>query len=258
MTKNYFKTTVQKNKQISDNLFTLYLKSPHIARESKPGQFINIYFQNTLKIFPRPFSISQIVDNQILIRYEVIGTQTKKMSKWAPGREIKIMGPLGNSFDIPSEVNSHILVAGGIGIAPLFFLRDNLYDKGENIYFFSGAHTETKHYIKNDNKSKFYLATDDGSLGYHGNVVELLKENISDIPSPSIIYSCGPEPMLKSLKNYSQDQNIELKISMEKIMGCGQGLCQGCAIEAKAPEQAYWLVCKDGPVFNSKDIIINV
>lgn len=258
MSKNYLKTSVQKNKLVGENLFTMILDCPQIAKQSSPGQFINIYFQDKIKIFPRPFSISQITDEQLKLRYEAIGSQTKKMSDWSPGQEIQILGPLGNSFNISSQANSHILVGGGIGIAPLFFLRDKLYQEDKTIHFFSGAYTKEKHYIKSDNKSKLYLATDDGSLGYQGTIVELLKREISAIPPPYMIYSCGPEPMLKNLKNYCAAQNIALQVSMEKIMGCGQGLCQGCAIESQDPDNKYLLVCEDGPIFNSKDIIINV
>lgn len=246
------------NKAISASLFTMRIQAPTIAKLSYPGQFVNLYFENDVKIFPRPFSISEIDGDIIFIRYKIIGSQTKKMSKWQNGERVKILGPLGNSFAVDQNIKSHILIGGGIGIAPLFYLRDYIKKYIDGIYFFAGAANKSEHFKYSKRESKNYLATDDGGVGFHGNVVELFKKNYSELPKPAVIYGCGPEPMLKSLKIFGQKNDIEVQLSMEKIMGCGNGLCQGCAIPTEDHiDSKYLLVCKDGPVFKAKDIIID-
>jgi len=236
----------------------MQLKAPEIARSSNPGQFINIYFQNSAKIFPRPFSISQIEEDIIYIRYKVIGSQTSKMSEWKKNDKVRILGPLGNKFNINSEIRSHILVGGGIGSAPLFYLRDALLEKDLDVQFFIGAANRDEHYVLEDKSCILKLATDDGSIGWHGTVTELLQEEWPKIEQPAVIYSCGPEPMLEALKKFAQKNNTEVQVSMEKIMACGNGLCQGCAVRTEDHiEQDYVLVCKDGPIFKAKDIIID-
>jgi len=258
MEKKYIHSKIVENQRISKNLYTLKLKAPDIARTIKVGQFINIYFQNDVKIFPRPFSISEVKEDLLFLRYKIIGSQTRKMSTWKKGYEIRILGPLGNSFDISENVKSHILVGGGIGVAPLFYLRDQLYQKGGKIHFFVGATTQKEHYFTEDDKSNLYLATDDGTLGFDGTVVALLKEHYPELSKPAVIYCCGPEPMLEALKSFGHRHDIEVQVSMEKIMACGNGLCQGCAIRTEDHmDRDYLLVCKDGPIFNARDIIID-
>lgn len=258
MDKHYFYSRIVANKQVGDKLFTMQLKAPEIARSSSPGQFINIYFQDSVKIFPRPFSISEIKDDNIFIRYKVIGSQTKKMSEWKKNDEVRILGPLGNQFQIDPEIQSHILVGGGIGVAPLFYLRDALVENDLDVRFFIGAANRDELYILKDKNCILKLATDDGSLGWHGTVIDLLQEEWSKIDQPAVIYSCGPEPMLEALKKFGQKNNTEVQVSMEKIMACGNGLCQGCAVRTENHvDQDYVLVCKDGPIFKAKDIIID-
>lgn len=258
--KKHFKfCEVIENKQISDTLFTLKIQAPKIAHESKPGQFINLYFNNDVKIFPRPFSISEIDSEGIFVRYKTIGSQTVKMSNWKKGDKVKVLGPLGNSFHVDLEnIMSHVLVGGGIGVAPLFYLRDYIVKNGGGVHFFIGATSRDEHFIKTDDKSDLYLASDDGSLGFNGNVVSLMKEYIDKLPQPVIIYSCGPEPMLQALKEFGSKKDYDIQVSMEKIMGCGNGLCQGCAIRMeKHIDRKYLLACKDGPIFQAKDILIH-
>ena len=157
MKKHYSHFKILDNNQVCDTLFTLKILAPEIANNSSPGQFINIYFDNDVKIFPRPFSISQVTGEVLYIRYKIIGSQTKKMSTWEAGEKIKILGPLGNSFDVNAKTTNHILVGGGIGVAPLFYLRDKVYNQQGNVHFFVGAASEKEHYIIEDDKRNYIL-----------------------------------------------------------------------------------------------------
>ena len=251
------KVVVTSNNEIAEDIFLLELRSSGICKSAQPGQFVNIYFKNSPRLFPRPFSIAGIKDGAILILFKVVGLSTELMTSWVEGDEVKILGPLGDSFKIDIEkCKTHVLVGGGVGIAPLLFLRDKLFSSGVIPHFFIGAKCRSSHALLEDSQAQLHLATDDGSLGYSGTIIDLFKSMQLSFPEPVSVYSCGPDMMNRKLARLGLGKDVDIQISFERVMACGLGLCQGCAIKMKESFNGsrYALVCKDGPVFLAKDI----
>jgi dihydroorotate dehydrogenase electron transfer subunit len=171
------------------------------------------------------------------------------------GDEIEILGPLGNGFNYDNSYEQHVIVAGGIGVAPFLFLFNAISIKKKSIDLYFGF--RTKNDIIDFGISNINIATEDGSLGYKGNVNDLFFSKISNYNTKDTkIYACGPNAMLKNLSDKISPIFYEVEISIESYMACGVGLCQGCPVESKTMEGKYLLVCKDGPCFNMKDILL--
>lgn len=275
------------NKQVKGDYFHLTLSGPAIAKEAKPGQFVNVRINDSYEpLLRRPFSIHRIgsrpntehrTPNTIEVLYEVVGKGTRVLSEKGPGECLDIIGPLGNGFDYKSPghqvTRSPVLVAGGMGVAPLLFLADRLAYSVERIAYrenlsairyplnaivLIGAKTKSHIICADEFKDlgcEVKIATDDGSRGFKGRVTDLLKDILraSSIEyRASSIYSCGPQPMLKEISRISRQYNIPAQISLEEHMACGIGACLGCAVNTK---EGYKRVCKEGPVFNTSEII---
>jgi len=245
------------NKRIKESYFHCVISSPEIANCALPGQFINIKVTDKSEPFlRRPLSIHRIKGSSIELFYEVVGDATEILSQKKPGTYLDTIGPLGNGFTIASDIKRQapILVAGGMGVAPLLFLAEKL--KNKQIPILIGARS-----MKDINCEKEFkkigcdvkIATDDGSLGFKGRVTDLLKCELSAVSSlPETIYACGPHPMLKIVAVISQEYKIPAQISLEEHMACGIGACLGCVVETASGLKR---VCKEGPIFNAKDII---
>ena len=241
------------NQQVADEVFLLYVMAPRISKISQPGQFVNFYFENSIRIFPRPFSIAGVEGENLRILYKRIGPQTLQMSLGQPGDLVRLLGPLGNTF--PESKGTALLVGGGLGVAPLLFLYDHLNRKGMDCRLFYGGRTKTQIPYSCLPGNQLIIATDDGSVGFGGNVVDCLLNEIEPLPRPFTVYACGPEKMLESLIDLAGEKGFPLYVSLEKIMACGLGLCQGCAVRSSnEQEQHYKLVCKDGPVFAANEL----
>ena len=241
---------------INPSSFNLQFYSPEIASTSLPGQFINIKIDETsVPLLRRPFSVYNINDDEVEIVFAVWGMGTKKLHQKKVGEYLDVIGPLGKPFNINGEEKISILIAGGLGVAALPLLTRALDKKGKSIKTFLGARTNNlliTSYLKN-----LDVATDDGSFGYHGTVVDLLHKYLLNVDCSVIkIYGCGPTPMLKALVNITNEFKVPCEVSLETSMACGFGICQGCAVEMKQGNKKYLLTCKDGPVFNLKEIIL--
>ncbi len=254
--KYYITGKVQENTAVAEDIYLSVVQAPEIARQCQPGQFINIYFSDSPKIFPRPFSVAGVDADNIRILYKVVGSQTTLMSQWQIDQQVKLLGPLGNCFDINYPEIEHILLGGGVGAAPLMFLRDVLYIRGIMPKFYLGAKTKNQLPFIEDEKSQLKLSTDDGSMGMKGSVIENLWDYLKDTTQPVQVYGCGPDPMMTALKKMKFSNNVNVFVSLEKTMACGLGLCQGCIVRNadENHEKHYSLVCKDGPVFNLNEI----
>jgi len=231
------------------------IKSPDIASKINPGEFLNIRISElAVPLLRRPFSVCDVEGDSFFIMFNTMGTGTRMLSLKKAGEFIDIIGPLGNGFTWEGDYDRAIIVGGGLGAAPFPFLTRKIKDKKEIVSFIGGR---TKHDVITYGLKNISIATEDGSLGFRGNVVELLKENLDKQDGVrSKIFACGPTPMLKSLKILAEQKNIECEISTECAMACGFGICQGCPIESAFEKDKYLLVCKDGPVFNSKEVIL--
>jgi dihydroorotate dehydrogenase electron transfer subunit len=198
----------------------------------------------------RPFSISNISENEMFIMFDVRGEGTELLAGKKIGEEVQILGALGNGFTIADDFETAIFIAGGIGSAPFPFLSNELKDK--EIVTFVGARSEKD--LIAEGLENVRISTDDGSAGFKGNVVEHFASEFSEIGGKRIkIFSCGPTPMLKGVQRFALENNLRCELSLESHMACGFGLCQGCPVE-KADGSGYLLICKNGPVFDAKEI----
>ena len=183
----------------------------------------------------------------------VTGEGTNLLAHKTPGELINILGPLGNGFDISGDYKNAIIVAGGLGSAPFPLLIKKL--TGKNISSFVGGRTVKD--VINYGMENIRQASDNGSVGFKGNVIQLLENSISEFDKTSSrIFACGPTPMLKALQQLAEKYDFDCQISTECAMACGFGICQGCNVESTIHEEKYSLVCIDGPVFNSREVVL--
>jgi len=238
--------------ELQTDIFILKVKTPQIAAEAKPGEFCNIKVSDS--IFPllrRPFSICDVEDDVVTFQFNLVGEGTKILSQKQKGELIDIIGPLGFGFNLSGEYENALIIAGGIGAAPFPFLIKNISEKKNIISFVGGR---SKKDIIDYKLKNIITSTDDGSEGFHGNVVQLLDSEIHKYDkTKSKIFACGPNPMLRALSKYSIAKGFNCEVSTESVMACGFGICQGCNIEGKHSDN-YLLVCKDGPVFKAEDV----
>ncbi|MDP2938151.1 MAG: dihydroorotate dehydrogenase electron transfer subunit [Candidatus Omnitrophota bacterium] len=253
------------NKKIKGNYFYLVLRAPKIAKESLPGQFLNIKVNDTYEpLLRRPVSIHIVKGANIELLYEVVGKATEILSRRKTGEYLDVIGPLGNGFNYPLSAIRYplsVLVAGGMGIAPLIFLAEKLLKPRVSrhkleVVVLIGAKTKDQILCEKELKNlgcEVKIATDDGSKGFKGYASELLKEVLSTIDYRlSTIYACGPKPMLKEIAKISKKHTIPAQLSLEEHMACGIGACLGCVVNTK---EGFKRVCKEGPVFDGDGII---
>ena len=224
-----------------------------------PGQFVNLLLDVVGLILRRPFSIARLRDGEMELLYKVVGPGTKRMAELVAGEKIDSIGPLGKGFSMPATGSKPLLVGGGIGLPPLIFLRDVLLRYGVQPRVLAGWKTAAERYYEDDHCETHY-ATDDGSLGHHGLVTDLLEAYLQNGDSVTI-YACGPEPMLKVVASLASTYNAPCQMALEGVFACGTGLCLGCAVSTsdayrKKHGRKYRLVCVDGPVFPSGDIAL--
>lgn len=244
---------VEELKQLNKQIYLLKIHSPVIASQIKPGQFVNIKIsESDFPLLRRPFSVCDVEREFFYIMLHIVGEGTKLLTQKQKGDELDILGPLGNGFNVDGDYETAVFAAGGIGQAPFPYLNRVVSGKKEIISFIGGRTSDDVVTYGVDNP---IISTDDGAQGFHGNVVQLMKQNIELLRSKKIkIFACGPTPMLKAVSQFSEEYNFDCEISTESAMACGFGICQGCPVESAHQSDKYLLVCKDGPVFNAKDI----
>jgi len=254
------KAKILSNENILPGCFKMVLDAGFIAEKGSPGQFVQIQCSDTQEIlFRRPFSIHKVEGKCIEILYEVIGKGTELLSKKKKGDFLNVLGPLGSGFKTLS--GSAILIAGGMGVAPLVFLAERL--KKSKIVVLIGAKTKNDILCEKDFKkvtSEVHIATDDGTKGHKGLVSELFEKILRTTLNSkrTMVYTCGPYLMLKCIAGICKKRKIECEVSVEEKMACGIGACLGCAVKVKGSNKntfIYKLACKDGPVFNAQEII---
>jgi dihydroorotate dehydrogenase electron transfer subunit len=260
------------NHNIRGEYFCLGLEAQRIARLSQPGQFVSIKLGLDNESGPflrRPFSIHKIRGQkntclpagrenkeQIEILYEVVGEATRLLAETRAGEYLDVIGPLGKGFDLQrakGKGQRAILVAGGMGVAPLVFLAEKLKERTESREsrtVLIGAKAKKQVLCEKEFRRlgcEVKIATDDGSRGFKGKVTDLLKYLLCTMHyALSTIYACGPRPMLKAVAELSKEYCIPAQISLEEHMACGFGVCLGCVVKTR---DGYQRVCKEGPVF---------
>jgi len=259
----YSKSRILETTEINPHIFRIRFENPLMASHSLPGQFINIKVSDeAMPLWRRPFSIHRVDATQgwAEILFRVIGKGTELLAKKKPGDLLNAIGPLGNSFTFNSDkTRLALIVAGGLGIAPFLFLCDVLQEHGIASYLFYGAKTKAELCCLQEFgalTTKIYIATEDGSFGYRGFITELVNNKIGEIAdlSSASLFACGPNPMLQRLHDIATAQDISCQVSLETLMACGIGACLGCGVKTNEPEIRYHYVCKNGPVFNSREI----
>jgi dihydroorotate dehydrogenase electron transfer subunit len=278
---------ISSNKRLSQNCWRVVLDAPEIASQVKPGQFVHVRIGGIDgPVFRRPFSVFRRVEMYggrpgIEIIYKVTGRGTRLMTELRRGEVLDIIGPLGRGFEIHPDKPVQVLVAGGIGAACLYSLAEEIGKAGLSLKILLGAETKASLILKKEFatlKGEVMVSTDDGTSGYHGFVTEMLDKALAEgkIPSDCVVYSSGPESMLKELVPVCQKYHIPAQVSMERHMMCGIGACLACVCKVDPDhvpkdqdlgsshiqfvsnqEFGYALVCKDGPVFNIDEVIFD-
>lgn len=260
---------VVSNSCIKGPYYKLILK-PSCLISARPGQFLMIrssaYSASTDPLLSRPFSIYKLTqDGNVEILYRVVGKGTVLLKCLDAGEEIEILGPLGNGFEIDSGYSAEefLIIAGGIGVAPMVGIAEVLRSSypEKTIVVFSGGRGEVDLLCIEDLAkvaTEVIIATEDGSAGFKGYVTGALETYLyqrlrtQHSVRRTVIFACGPSPMLRRIYEIARPLSIETYFSIEATMGCGIGICMGCAV--KRSSGGYYLACKDGPVFRGEAI----
>ncbi len=274
------KTKVIFNKRVAPGHYVIRLKAPVLAKTVQAGQFVQINVGADPRVRPlagrhrglpllrRPFSILSASESAIDILYAVVGEGTKILSKKRTGDSVDVLGPLGNSWGRIKSERKAILIGGGVGIPPLFFLAQREKVRRSQIEVFLGARHKSLLLCQKEFQGleiPVHVATDDGSAGFKGYVTDLVRRDVGadprvrplvgrhrGLPLRPYIYACGPESMLKAVAKIAKELQLGGEVSMEAPMACGFGICVGCAVPVVGGK--YKLCCYDGSVFKINEI----
>lgn len=238
--------------KLASDVYSMVLSVGELAKEIRPGQFINVYSDDQAHLLPRPISICEadIMNGTLRIVYRIAGEGTLEFSGKKAGDTIRILGPLGNGYTLKRE--RAILMGGGIGIPPMLELAKRLECEKTIVLGYRDELFLNKDFEK---YGKVVIATEDGSCGTKGNVLDAVR---AEKVEGSVIYSCGPTPMLKAVKAYAVENGLEAQISLEERMACGIGACLACVCKTVDVDHHSNVhnrrVCKEGPVFNAREV----
>lgn len=258
--RKYSQCSILYNKEIATNIYDMKVKFGDKIPRTRPGQFAEIYVGKGEHLLPRPISLCQVDEEERELRfvYQVAGKGTESFSKMKAGEELNILAPLGNGFNIGIKPDNIGIVGGGVGVPPMLELAKRILRKNPDakINVFLGFRSEP---ILAEEFEELgiptWVSTDDGSHGHKGNVISLME---SKDFSCDVVYGCGPKIMLKFLNQWAVRNDTKIFVSMEERMGCGVGVCNGCAIPVKkrnSDDFFYKRVCKEGPVFKGGEVI---
>jgi dihydroorotate dehydrogenase electron transfer subunit len=250
------------NKKVAPDFYKMTVKSAYLAGHAKPGQFIEIKCTDGQDpLLRRPLGCHRISKDTLTILYEVVGKGTALLSGKKAGDAADIIGPLGNGFKLRSSGEA-VLIAGGIGVAPIAALAEALIKRKNKVSVIIGAKKKSHIMCAAEFRSmgcRVLTVTEDGSIGAKGLVTDvlsgLLKNSRYSSPGTSI-YACGPNGMMKAIWTIAKEKDIPCQFSFESHMACGVGVCLGCPIKVRSGliDFEYKMVCKDGPVFNAEEI----
>lgn len=268
----YFYAEIADNVALNKDYHLLTFVPPADMIEPEPGQFYMIsctpgrdpspempFYQDTCDpLLKRPFSLFRKSEAGLQILYRIRGKGTRMIGDLKKGSMLSVLGPLGNSYPMPSEDRTAVIIAGGLGIASVFFLAEKIINSGGKAVVYYGARTETDLLMIEKLRTltkHLYISTDDGSCGEKGCVTDMLGNFLSSSPSLAsggMIYACGPEKMLQAVSAIAGDRRIDAYVSLEERMACGIGACLGCVVRTT---KGYKRVCKEGPVFRAGDVV---
>jgi dihydroorotate dehydrogenase electron transfer subunit len=254
------------NKVIAPGIHVLRFQSEAIAAQARPGQFVMIRPTGLSEpLLPRPFSIHQVQGDKLELLFKVIGQGTRQLAALKKGDRLEVRGPLGKGFAFHAD-QEPILVAGGMGIAPLLFLartwkKERLVTPSFMPRLFIGARTKEELLrLEAFRKAgvEVLAVTEDGSWGEKGLVTDLLKKNLKNLSARAGLFVCGPKPMLKAVSDWADHKKLACQLSLETHMACGLGACLGCVVAQKTDQGlSYVNVCQEGPVFDAHEVLWN-
>ena len=243
---------VYSQEELAPGIFSMWITT-RAAKEARPGQFVSVYTRDGSRLLPRPISICEVEpeEERLRIVYRIAGEGTREFSSYESGDPIDIMGPLGNGF--PQEGENVFLIGGGIGIPPMLELAKQLNCEKQIIL----GYRDENLFLRDEFEAygEVFVATEDGSVGTKGNVLNAIRENGL---TADVMYACGPTPMLRALKAYAEENHIRCYISLEEKMACGIGACLACVCKTKKVDSHSNVhnkrICKDGPVFLAGEV----
>ncbi len=245
--------SVISNSEVMPEVHLIWLESPRIASAAQPGQFVMVRcgegFEHPLR---RPLSIHQFADgSKLAFLFNVVGKGTHWLAQCQIGDNIDLLGPLGNGYSIHPESHNLLLLAGGMGIAPLRFLAQQALNQGYSVRLLLGASTATQLYPRHLllPEAELIITTEDGTAGKKGMITDLLPDFLD---WANQIFACGPIPMYKAIAQMPELKGKSVQVSLEVRMGCGRGVCYGCTIKTK---RGLKQVCQDGTVFDLDDVL---
>lgn len=253
MMKQKERCKIIRQERIGTNIYSLWLQTGAIAQSAQPGQFVMLYGKDRSRLLPRPISICQTDGTALRLVYRIVGAGTREFSCLESGQELEVLGPLGNGFPVQEAKGKQVmLLGGGIGIPPMLETAAALGNYATAVL---GYRDEL--FLKEEFEAfcPVSIATEDGSSGVKGNVLDVVREkNLS----ADMLFACGPLPMLRAVKAYAEKMQIPCWISMEERMACGIGACLGCVCDSTQEDAHLHVhrkrVCKDGPVFLSTEV----
>lgn len=252
MEKKKLTARVHSQEALTDDIFSMWIQADEIADKARPGQFLSVYTKDASKVLPRPISICEIdkAQGRLRIVYRVVGAGTKEFCAYRAGDAIEVMGPLGNGF--PLKGKKAFLIGGGIGIPPMLELAKELDCEKQMVLGYRDVLFLDKEF---EDYGPVFIATEDGSAGTKGNVIDAIRENGLEA---DVMFACGPTPMLRALKAYAAEHGIECWLSLEEKMACGIGACLACVCQSKDVDDHSHVhnkrICKDGPVFLAQEV----
>lgn len=252
-------TRITRNRSLGDRYGLLTLAMREMGRDFMPGQFVQMEIPGRPDLIMRrpmsPLRIRREGDGYLMdVLYLIVGEGTRHIQGLGPGDEMNLLGPLGRGFRKPTEGSEAFLIAGGTGLGPIFMLAEELGSKNR-VTFFYGARTADELFYRDEIQglgADIVFCTDDGSLGEKGFVTDVAARLVSG--AGPLLYACGPKGMLEAVQNLAAEEELQAQISLEERMGCGVGACLSCAVRSAGG--GYVMVCKDGPVFDTGDVIL--
>ena len=260
---NLVACSVLENREVTPGNFLLTLKVPRAFSRPEPGQFVHLRVSPEVEpLLRRPYSLEGFFERggirAVRIYYSVVGRGSRALAAQPKGQRLDLIGPLGIGFT-PRPRRAPILVAGGRGVAPLLFLARKLREKKRPFVFLFGARGARELYgVREIRGGRLHLATDDGSVGYHGSVLTLLErewETGGHTPLTAEIFTCGPHGLLHEVAELARDRGIRCEASLEGPMACAVGACRGCPVPLRPGVSEnggrYPAMCLEGPVMDA-------
>jgi dihydroorotate dehydrogenase electron transfer subunit len=240
---------------------SITLVAPEIADDAKPGQFVEIGVPEGRQfLLRRPFSIHQASRKggwagTLEIAFTPVGPGTRWLTEIEAHDFLDVVGPLGRPFPYPAQPKSCLLVGGGYGAAPLYFLAQELRSRGKRVDMIVGARDQERVFKAVEAKRlsvQVAITTEDGSLGERGKVTDVLPGMVTRCET-EVVYACGPNPMLRAVAEYCAEQGLATQVALEELMACGMGVCWTCVVPVVRRDGSGWdylRSCVDGPVFS--------